>query len=133
MPRIAAVDFGLKRTGLAISDAQGIVALPLKIRPANTPAAILAALAAYAPATILVGLPLLLNGTKGEMALAAERFAAALQALTSTPVECVDERLTTAAANRALKEMGRSRKQGTQVVDSLAATLLLQAYLDRNA
>ncbi len=137
MRRIAAVDFGLKRIGLAISDAQGIIALPLKmVLAGNTPIPnILAALAPYKHElqTILVGLPLLMNGTKGEMALLVERFAQDLQAACGLPIQCVDERLTSVQAERALKEMSKNRKERTKTIDSLSATLLLQAYLDRHA
>lgn len=137
MRRIAAVDFGLKRIGLAISDPQGIVALPLKMLLAgSTPIQnVLDALAPYKNElkTILVGLPLLLSGAKGDMALTVERFAAGLHAASNLPVECVDERFTTAAAERALKEMNQSRKKRTKSIDSLSATLLLQAYLDKHS
>lgn len=140
MRRVAAVDFGLKRIGLAISDAQGIVALPLKMVGAGkthdaTAQNILTALAPYKHElkTILVGLPLLMSGAKGEMAHIVERFAAALQSAAAIPIEYVDERLSTAQAERALKEMDKSRKERTKIVDSLSATLLLQAYLDRRS
>jgi len=140
MRRIAAIDYGLKRIGLAISDASAKLALPLQTISAQktldaTAHAVLQALAPYKNELriLLVGLPLLMNGTKGDMALAVERFADALRTASNLPVECVDERLTSAAAERSLKELDLSRKQRKKTIDSVSAALLLQAYLDRQA
>lgn len=140
MRRIAAVDFGLKRIGLAVSDFSGTIALPLKrIDAGKTMEAsaknVMEALKTYRGdlEAILVGLPLMMDGTKGEMALLAEQFAAALSQASNLRIECVDERLTSAQADRALRELEMNRKERSKAVDSVAATLLLQAYLDRKA
>lgn len=138
MARIAAVDFGLKRIGLAISDERRTIALPLDLVHAGkthqeSVRAIKKALGRYELEKILVGLPLLMKGIKGEMAQKVEQFAEILQKELNLPVECVDERLTTAQADRALKELDYNRKERTKMVDSTSATLLLQAYLDRKS
>lgn len=138
MRRIAAVDFGLKRIGLAVSDFSGTIALPLKrVDAGKTIEAsaqnVMNALKTYQGdlKVILVGLPLMMDGTKGEMALLAEQFAAALEKASNLRVECVDERLTSAQADRALREMEMNRKERSLAVDSVSAMLLLQAYLER--
>ena len=138
MRRIAAVDYGLKRIGLAISDRGATIALPLeKVAAGKNPGAsaknVMQALSVYQNEieAILVGLPLLMNGTRGEMAELAEKFAEALRTASGLRVECVDERLTSAQADRALREMEMNRKERSKAIDSVSATLLLQAYLDR--
>jgi putative holliday junction resolvase len=138
MPRIAAVDYGLKRIGLAISDESGRIALPLKMVPAGQSLKesannVLLALVPYKKeiAAIVVGLPLLFSGKRGDMADVVERFANALRQASPLPVETMDERLSSAQAERDLKEMAYSRKERTQMIDSAAAALVLQTYLDR--
>jgi putative holliday junction resolvase len=138
MPRKAAVDFGLKRIGLAISDEKARVALPLKMVRAGkslkeTARIVLTALSPYEGQidTIIVGLPLLLSGKRGDMADAADRFADALQKETKMKIQMMDERLSTAQADRALKELDYSRKDRSQIIDSASATLLLQTFLDQ--
>jgi len=137
MPRIAAIDYGLKRIGLAISDESKRIALPLKLVLSGkslrqTVLNVLNALTAYEGQieTIIVGLPLLLNGKRGEMAEAVERFTNALQAETKIPVKMLDERLSTSQAERSLKELSYSRKERTQIIDCASATILLQTFLD---
>ncbi len=138
MPRIVALDYGLKRIGLAISDENARIALPLPLVTAGktldeTIDRILASLSSYQGkiTTIVVGMPLLMSGKTGEMALIAERFVQALSAKTTIPIQTIDERLSTAQADRALKELDYSRKKRSKVVDSTAAAILLQTYLDR--
>lgn len=135
MPRIAAVDYGTQRIGLAISDEMGKIALPLKMVEAYGSMAaksVLSALASYQPLdTIVVGLPLMLSGKVGPMAELAKRFAAELQKLCSCPVEMLDERLSSAQAEKALKELSYSRKGRVKLVDSTAAAMILQTYLDQ--
>lgn len=136
MPRIAAIDFGMKRIGIAISDEKARIALPLKMILAGknikeTIQNLLRVLSLYSSIdTILVGLPLLLSGKEGEMAKLAKNFADALQKETTATVKMIDERLTTAQAERSLKELSYSRKNRSQIVDSTSATILLQTFLD---
>jgi putative holliday junction resolvase len=136
MPRIAAVDYGTKRIGLAISDDNERIALPLKmIEASNIKQAVhdvLLVLLKYAPRVIVVGLPLMMNGRVGLMAEAARLFAAELKKQCSCQVELLDERLTSAQAERALKDLSYSRKGRVKLVDSTAASMILQTYLEQN-
>lgn len=91
-----------------------------------------AALAADAE-ELVVGLPLRLDGREGEAARRARRLAQALEARLGLPVVLWDERLTTAAAERALIEQGLDGRERRKVVDQVAATLILQSFLDAKA
>jgi putative holliday junction resolvase len=132
--RILAVDPGSKRVGLALSDPSETIAQPLATvaaEPGETLASRLAQVARANEATrIIVGLPLRLDGTHGPEASTARRLAAAIREASGLPVELVDERLTTAAADRALIEGGVRRRQRRQGIDRVAATMLLQGHLD---
>ena len=83
--------------------------------------------------TIVIGLPLNMDGTKGEMALEVEDFAKALQKLTQAKIIVSDERLSSVEAERVLLEGNVKRKDRKLLRDGLAATLILQGYLDRQA
>lgn len=138
MQRIAAIDYGLKRIGLAISDATKSIALPLEKVAAGKNIAdsirnVRQAFASYEGQIeqFIVGLPLLMNGTRGEMAEEAERFARMLQTTSNIKVECFDERLTSVQAEKALKKATMNRKKRSRIIDSTSATLLLQSYLNR--
>lgn len=132
--RILAVDPGSKRVGLALSDPSETIAQPLATvaaEPDETLATRLAQVARANEATrIIVGLPLRLDGTHGPEASAARRLAASIRQASGLPVELVDERLTTAAADRALIEGGVKRRQRRKDIDRVAATMLLQGHLD---
>jgi putative holliday junction resolvase len=133
--RILAVDPGSKRVGLAVSDPTETIAQALSTIPAepgDTLATRLAEIAkAHEARRIVVGLPLRLNGTRGPEAAAAKQLADALRQASGLPVELVDERMTTAAAERSLIAGGVRREKRRLVVDGVAATLLLQGHLDR--
>jgi putative Holliday junction resolvase len=133
--RILAVDPGTKRVGLALSDPSGTIATALatvEAEPSSTLAARLAAIAKEHEAErVIVGLPRRLDGSRGPEAASAERLAAEIRAAVRLPVETVDERLTTAAAERSLIEGGVSREKRRQAIDRVAATILLQSHLDR--
>jgi len=135
MGRILAVDPGSKRVGLAVSDPTQTIASALSTEPAEPEADLAARLAVIASGQeaerIVVGLPREMNGRRGPAAAAAERLAARLRAVAGVPVETFDERLTTAAAERSLISTGAKRAVRRQAVDRVAATLLLQGYLDR--
>ena len=81
--------------------------------------------------TIVVGLPLNMDGTEGDQALKARDFGAELARETGLKVEFLDERLTTVEADRVLREAGLREKKRRKVRDELAAVLILQAWLDR--
>jgi putative Holliday junction resolvase len=129
--RVLAIDFGLKRTGLAISDATKTIALPWTTVHGNIQAILSKIKTREAEIeTIVVGLPLLMNGEKGEMALKAEAFANEIKrAFPDIAVKLYDERLSSRGAEAMLKMTGQSRKQRSQKTDETAATLLLQSYL----
>ena len=131
MTRILAVDFGRRRIGLAVCDELQISVrgLPtLKVRNFNDSVAQVAQIARYeAAGEVVVGLPLNMDGSRGEMALAAENFASQLAVLCSMPVHTFDERLSSAGAKRELHAM--QIKNGKGKVDRMAAVLILETYL----
>jgi putative Holliday junction resolvase len=133
--RTLAVDPGSKRVGIAISDPTGTIAQALTTvaaQPGDTLAARLAELAkANEAGRIIVGLPLRMDGTNGPEAAAARKLAGLLRDASGLPVELVDERLTSVAAERSLIEGGMRREKRRVSVDRVAATLLLQSHLDR--
>jgi len=132
--RILALDLGKRRIGVAVSDELGVTAqgLPtLDCRNKLTDLAELARIAREKSASlILVGHPLNMSGEAGPQAAWVEDYAQALTRETGIPVKLWDERLTSAAASRLLRESNArpDRKSGT--VDRMAATILLQSYLD---
>ncbi len=133
--RTLAVDPGSKRVGIAISDPTGTIAQALTTVAAQPGATLAARLAELATANeagrIIVGLPLRMDGTNGPAAAAARELAGLLRDASGLPVELVDERLTSVAAERSLIEGGVRREKRRVSVDRVAATLLLQSHLDR--
>lgn len=129
-----AVDPGSKRVGVAVSDPTGTIAQALETVPAEpqkTLAGRLADIARQHGATsIVVGLPRRMDGSEGPEAKSARSLANALRTAARIPVELVDERLTTVAAERAMIEGGARRSKRRARVDQVAATLLLQSHLD---
>lgn len=133
-PRIMALDVGLKRIGLALSDPLGITAqgLPnLVRRNKRTDLDALAELAAaHEVGLLLVGNPLNMRGDAGRQALLVGEFAAALGARTGIAVRLWDERLTTVEASRVLRSSGMGIEKRARAIDRLSAVILLQSYLD---
>jgi putative Holliday junction resolvase len=134
--RTLGLDYGRRRLGLALSDDSGTLASPLpaysRSRSRQQDLAVLARLSCdRRVAQIVVGLPLNMNGSCGEMAEEARAFAQQLSNLTGLPVELVDERLTSQEAERTLIQGNVSRRRRRTLRDSLAAVLILQCYLDR--
>ena len=121
--------------GLALSDPTGTIAqalVTIQAEPADTLALRLAGLARTHEADrIIVGLPRRLDGTRGPEAVAARKLADAVRLSAGLPVELVDERLTTVAAERSLIAAGVRRDKRRLSVDRVAAALLLQGHLDR--
>ena len=133
--RILGIDYGRRRIGLAISDEAGFLARPLDpYRRTHSFRRDLESLARLArefeAVAIVVGLPLNMDGSKGEMALEVEVFVARLQAVSQIAIVVSDERLTSVEAERVLLEGNVKRKDRKQLRDGLAATLILQGYLD---
>lgn len=132
MARVAAIDFGLKRIGLAVSDKDRKIALPVNVVEGGKKALqnIRAALPLKEIDLILIGLPLEMNGKKGAMAQIVEEFAKMLHEALEIPVQLVDERLSSKGADVRLKEISLNRKSRSEKIDMVAATLFLQTYLD---
>jgi putative pre-16S rRNA nuclease len=135
--RILAIDFGLRRIGLAVSDVLGITAqgLPTLQRTAirKDIEYILDVGEEYSVEKVIVGNPIGHAGKATSMSRHAEDFAKKLRDRSTCPVELWDERLTSAEANRMLKTAGLSINKRQQAVDRVAAVLLLQNYLDHQA
>lgn len=132
--RILSVDYGLARIGLALCDPTGFLAQGLCVlkRKSDADAArdIADVVCQHEVERIVVGLPLNMNGSSGERAEQCQAFAQRLREATGVQVVMYDERLTTVAAERLLIASDMRRKDRRQVVDAVAATLLLQGYLD---
>lgn len=132
--RILALDFGKKRIGLALSDpfrwtARGLDTLT-RTRVRDDVAAIARLAAEHEVTLLLVGYPLNMNGTEGLQAQAAREFGERLRRATGIPVKFWDERLTSVEAEEFLRERGEFPNRRKGVVDRIAATMLLQDYLD---
>ena len=133
--RILGLDVGDRTIGVALSDPLGLTAqrltlLTRKNESADTEA--VAALAAkHAVGIVVVGLPLMMSGRSGTQAAKTRAFAAALNRKLGLPIELVDERLTTVEGTRALLETNTSRRRRKEIIDQVAAQLILQQYLDR--
>jgi len=135
MMRTLAFDVGEKRIGVAVSDALGITAQGVETytRCGNTGRDIehlLALAARYAPCRLLLGLPRNMDGSEGPQALRVRRFAARITEQWKGELLFWDERLTTAAARQVLLSADVSRKNRKQVIDKIAAVLILQSYMD---
>ena len=134
MGRTLAIDPGSRRVGVAVSDPTGTIAQPLTVvsaLPSKTLIERLTALTLANQATALVvGLPRRLDGSLGPEAEAARRLADQLRRATGLEVTLVDERLSSAAAERALLSTGASRARRRRLSDQVAAALILQSFLD---
>lgn len=130
--RILGIDLGDKRVGLAISDPLGVTARPLETVDRQDLFERLANLIGRQNVVeIVLGLPLNMDGTRGERAEEAERFAAELEERLHIPVVLYDERLTSVSAEKAMKEAGESPSRNKGRVDRISAALLLEGYLNR--
>jgi putative holliday junction resolvase len=138
IPRYLALDVGSKRIGIAVSDELGLTAQPVltleRRRNLREDLRSIARLCRrYSIAGIVVGNPLALSGELSSQAAKVHAFAAELGELTGLPVHRWDERLTTHEAHQILYESGHARQDHRRVVDQVAATLILQSFLDRQA
>lgn len=128
------LDVGTRTIGVAVCDAGARVASPLRTLERHGGARDLEAVAAVARETgaagLVLGLPLDLEGREGDAALRVRRLGDRLAARLGCPVELWDERFSTVAAERALLEADVSRRRRKQVVNHVAAALILQGYLD---
>ena len=127
-----AFDVGTVRIGVARCDERGMLALPLDSIPAGVGAipAIVRLVSDWEVTGILVGLPLMMDGSSGLAAVSARAWAAEVATAVAVPIQLVDERLSTIAAQRALHDAGRNVRSSRALIDSASAVILLQSYLD---
>lgn len=132
--KIMAVDLGDARTGIAVCDRTEFLASPvgtIEERRFETLVQKVAYMAKqYEVEEIVVGLPLNMNGSKGPRAEKAELFATALNEQTDIPVNMWDERSTTVQAHNYLNVTNTRGKKRKEIVDTVSATIILEAYLD---
>lgn len=134
--RVLAIDYGEARIGLALSDELGMLAHPLETVPGQDKKQAVARIAELAGergvGTVLIGLPLRMDGSEGTAVEKVRRFAKKLRPLLAEPVEIVevDERLSTVAAMEKLHAAGRTEKNSRDRIDQAAAMEILQEYLD---
>lgn len=136
--RILGLDFGSKTVGVAISDPLLITAQGLEIirrkeenKLRQTLARIEEIITEYGVERIVLGLPKNMDDTEGVRVELTREFAEKLERRTGLPVEFYDERLTTVMADKTMMESGVRRENRKDFVDKIAATLILQDYLDR--
>jgi putative Holliday junction resolvase len=135
MKPILALDFGRARIGAAISDELHLLAHPLETIPANQQA--LSRVAEIVRDRkvdhVIAGIPRQMDGQIGAAATEALQFVEKLRAILPCPVVTWDERLTTVAAHRALRDAGKKTRDTRSYIDQVAAQMILQGYLDRRA
>lgn len=132
--KILGIDYGDARTGLSISDATGLLAGSPSVIHEWSYDKLLEKLAAFIQENkieqIVLGYPKNMDGSIGERAQKCQALAAQLEQRTGIPVELWDERRTTVAAHQILHQSGKKAKRHRQTVDAVAASLILQGYLD---
>ena len=135
MNRILGLDFGSARIGVAISDELQMLAHPLETSPANEePASRVAEIVREKQVEhVVAGIPRQMSGQIGTAATEVIEFVEKLRAILPCPVVTWDERLTTVAAHRALRDAGKKTRHTRAYVDQVAAQMILQSYLDRRA
>jgi putative pre-16S rRNA nuclease len=135
MNPILALDFGRARIGVAISDELQLLAHPLEtISAKQQPAARVAEIVRERKIDhVVAGIPRQMNGQIGIAANEVLQFVEKLRAIIPCPVVTWDERLTTAAAHRALRDIGKKTRQTRSYGDQVAAQMILQSYLDSRA
>lgn len=138
--RVVALDYGRRRIGVAATDPLRVVAQPRGAARAGSPpiepsAELLAMVRALEPALILVGIPLHMDGSEGEMAREAREFARRLGVATNIEIDMRDERLTTVEAERTIRalDLPKRKREKRGLRDALAAAVLLEDYLREEA
>jgi putative holliday junction resolvase len=135
MNPILAIDFGRARIGVAISDELQLLAHPLETISANQQSTARVAEIVHEKKVdhVVAGIPKRMNGQIGSAATEVLQFVEKLRAILPCPVVTWDERLTTVAAHRALRDAGKKTRHTRAYVDQVAAQMILQTYLDRRA
>ena len=135
MNSILALDFGRARIGVAISDELQLLAHPVETILANERATsrVVELVRERNVEHVVVGIPKRMNGQIGTAATEALEFVEKLRAVLPCPVVTWDERLTTVAAHRALRDAGKKMRHTRGYIDQVAAQMILQSYLDRRA
>jgi putative Holliday junction resolvase len=130
--RILGLDIGSKRIGVAVSDEEGMLASPTTMveRGRNDRAAFRELIERWQPVLLVSGLPTGLSGREGPQAAETRTYAESLASDLDLPLEYYDERLSSTIAERALLEAGMSRERRKERIDSMAAAVMLQGYLD---
>jgi putative Holliday junction resolvase len=131
--RVLGLDLGDVRIGVAISDPERRLAVPLGTVHTGAPAdlrAIASLVREHDVTAVVVGLPLRMSGESGTRAAHATRFANALGSVLEVPVILQDERLSSVEADRALRDAGAGGRARRGAIDRSAATIILQAWLD---
>ena len=133
--RILAIDYGRRRIGLAVSDALGVVPQPLatltRTNRRNDLRRLRQIARQHGVQRIVVGHPVHLDGTAGEMVAEAARFAARIEKELALPVELMDERLSSWEAGEVLKATAPSKRKRAGATDHVAAAVILRDYLER--
>jgi putative Holliday junction resolvase len=131
---VLAFDFGVKYIGVAVGDSETGIANPLEIIASEDNATrfgrIEGLIAEWSPGSLVVGLPLAMDGSEHDLTRRARRFANQLEGRFRLPVALVDERLSSAVAEDALRDMGRGGRAHKHDSHALAAQIILQAWLD---
>jgi putative Holliday junction resolvase len=134
MARILGLDYGEKRLGFALSDPSGVVATPLTVITVHGDGSALQAVDQLCRERgverLVIGHPINMDGSIGPAGRHVEAFKEKLAGRLAIPIELWDERMTTVTAERALVEGGVRRRARREVVDKLAAQIMLQHYLD---
>ncbi|MBK8988606.1 MAG: Holliday junction resolvase RuvX [Chloroflexi bacterium] len=135
--RVLALDLGEKRIGVAVSDATRTIATALGVIQRTSRAADFALIGRYLAEQranlLVVGLPMMLDGTEGEKAAWVRDYAADLGQHLNVPIVFTDEAFTTVQAENSLRVRGQTGRKIRRNVDAVAATLILQTYLDLHA
>ncbi|MDR0296397.1 MAG: Holliday junction resolvase RuvX [Rickettsia sp.] len=131
---IIAIDYGTRKTGIAISNQEQTIAMPLKTIyetiEENKIKSILDLVATYSICGIVVGLPISMNGQSSEQTIIVLKFSTKLSFVTNLPIYLQDERFTSLAANNLLKSLRIKRRERNQKDDSVAASMILETTLD---
>jgi len=131
-----ALDVGGRRIGVALSDTTRVLASPLTTLRAEPRDRVLSEIAAlvqrHEVAEVVVGLPLTLSGEIGPQAHVIQLFVERLKGVLTAPIHMFDERLTTVAAERMMVDLGMKPEQRRARIDEVAASIILQDFLDSN-